>query len=194
MSDKKVIGSYKSYLKENLSKKRYNHSVNVANAAVKLAERFDVDKDKAYIAGLVHDTAKELPVDEQLDLVMKSQLNVSEVEKKSTPLFHAIAGAELIQSLFDIHDTDIINAVRYHTVACKDMPKLAQIIYLADLISDDRDYKDVKKMRKYCEQSLEKGMVEALKFSISDSVKKENTIPSSTFEAYNDFVLLNSKR
>lgn len=194
MSDKKVIGSYKAYLKESLSKKRYNHSVNVANAAVKLAERFDADKDKAYIAGLVHDTAKELPVDEQLDLVMKSQLNVSEVEKKSTPLFHAIAGAELIQSLFDIHDTDIINAVRYHTVACNDMPKLAQIIYLADLISDDRDYKDVKKMRKYCEQSLEKGMVEALKFSISDSVKKENTIPPSTFEAYNDFVLLNSKK
>lgn len=194
MSDKKVIGSYKSYLKESLSKKRYNHSVNVANAAVKLAERFDVDKDKAYIAGLVHDTAKELPVNEQLDLVIKSQLNVSEVEKKSTPLFHAIAGAELIQSLFDIHDIDIINAVRYHTVACKDMSKLAQIIYLADLISDDRDYKDVKKMRKYCEQSLEKGMLEALKFSISDSVKKENTIPPSTFEAYNDFVLLNSKK
>ncbi|MDE6149187.1 MAG: bis(5'-nucleosyl)-tetraphosphatase (symmetrical) YqeK [Ruminococcus sp.] len=194
MSDKKVIGSYKAYLKDNLSKKRYNHSVNVANAAVKLAERYETDKDKAYVAGLVHDTAKELAIDEQLDLVMKSQLNVSEVEKKSTPLFHAIAGAELIQSLFDIHDTDVINAVRYHTVACKDMPKLAQIIYLADLISDDREYKDVKKMRKYCEQSLEKGMLEALKFSISDSVKKENTIPSSTFEAYNDFVLLNSKK
>lgn len=189
MLDKKLIGSYKEYLKKNLSKKRYSHSVNVANAAAALAERYNEDKDKAYVAGLIHDTAKELPADEQLELVLKSELNVSDVEKKSTPLFHAIAGAELIQTLFDIHDQAIIDAVRYHTVACKDMSKLSQIIYLADLISEDRDYKDVKKMRKYCEQSLEKGMLEALKFSISDSVKKENTIPVSTLEAYNDFAL-----
>lgn len=52
------------------------------------------------------------------------------------------------------------------------MPKLSQIVYLADLISADRDYKDVKKMRKYAEQSLEKAMFEALKFSIKDSVER----------------------
>ena len=52
------------------------------------------------------------------------------------------------------------------------MPKLSQIVYLADLISADRDYKDVKKMRKYAEQSLEKAMFEALKFSIKDPVEK----------------------
>lgn len=187
MLDKKLTGSYRAYLKDNLSKKRYNHSVNVANAAAKLAERYNENKDKAYVAGLVHDAAKELPVNDQLDLVLKSELNVSETEKRSVPLFHAIAGAELIQSLFDIHDEDIIHAVRYHTVACKDMPKLSQIVYLADLISEDRDYKDVKKMRKYAEQSLEKAMFEALSFSIKDSVEKGNTIPVSTLEAYNDF-------
>lgn len=194
MLDKKLIGTYKDYLKKNLSKKRYNHSVNVANASAMLAERFAENKDKAYIAGLVHDTAKELPVEKQLELVLNSSLDVSEVETKSVPLFHAIAGAELIQTVFDIHDPAIIEAVRYHTVACKDMSKLSQIVYLADLISEDRDYKDVKKMRKYCEQSLEKGMLEALKFSISDSVKKENTIPCSTLEAYNDFILLDIKK
>ena len=183
MLDKKLIGTYKDYLKKNLSKKRYNHSVNVANASAMLAERF-----------AENNTAKELPVEKQLELVLNSSLDVSEVETKSVPLFHAIAGAELIQTVFDIHDPAIIEAVRYHTVACKDMSKLSQIVYLADLISEDRDYKDVKKMRKYCEQSLEKGMLEALKFSISDSVKKENTIPCSTLEAYNDFILLDIKK
>ena len=69
----------------------------------------------------------------------------------------------------------------------KRLHKLSQIVYLADLISADRDYKDVKKMRKYAEQSLEKAMFEALKFSIKDSVEKGNTIPVSTLEAYNDF-------
>ena len=189
MADKKTLGKYKDYLKENLSKKRYNHSVNVANSAVKLAEKYGCDKDKAYVAGLLHDVAKEMDTGRQLELVGNSKLAVSGIEKAATPLYHAIAGAEVIQELFDIHDPEIIGAIRYHTVACKGMSKLAQIIYLADLISEDRDYKDVKKMRKYCDHSLEKGMLEALKFSITDSVGKGNSIPISTLEAYNDFVV-----
>ena len=179
MADKKTIGIYKAYLKEHLSKKRYTHSMNVANSAVELAKR--------YGAGLLHDVAKEIPALELAAIVSKSSLDVCDIEKKAVPLFHGIAGAELVQTLFDIHDPEIISAIRYHTVACGNMPKLSQIVYLADLISADRDYKDVKKMRKYAEQSLEKAMFEALKFSIKDSVEKGNTIPVSTLEAYNDF-------
>mgnify|MGYP001061309963 CR=1 FL=1 len=193
MADKKLIGQYKNYLKENLSKKRYTHLVNVANAASKLAEKYGGNKEKAYLAGLLHDICKEMPTEKQLELVKLSGLDVCEIETKTPALFHAIAGAEFIQSEFQIRDPEIINAVRYHTVGCKDMPLLSQIIYLADLISDDRDYKDVKKMRKYSEQSLEKAMLEALKFSIADSVEKGNTIPVSTLECYNDFAKLKNK-
>ncbi len=190
MLDKKVIGKYKAFLKENLSKKRYNHSVNVAGAALELARRYNGDTDKAYVAGLLHDCAKELEISKQLELALRSELDVCDIEKKATPLYHAIAGSELVKTQFGITDKEIIHAIRYHTVACKDMPMLSQIVYLADLISDDRDYKDVKKMRKYADQSLEKAMYEALKFSIADSVSKGNSIPVCTLEAYNDFAAL----
>lgn len=193
MIDKKLIGKYKAYLKENLSKKRYTHSVNVANAALELARRYDADEDKAYLAGLLHDVCKEMPSEKQLELVMASKLDVSDIEKETTALFHAVAGAEFVQTEFGITDHEIIEGMRYHTVGCGKMSKLAQIIYLADLISEDRDYKDVKKMRKYSEQSLEKAMLEALRFSISNSVEKGNTIPLSTLECYNDFVRANEK-
>lgn len=187
MIDKKIIGKYKVYLKEHLSRKRYTHSINVAGAAKILAERYDCDSDKAYLAGLVHDCAKEMPVDELKTIVEHSPLNVSEIEKNTVALYHSIAGAELIQTAFDIHDNEIIDAVRYHTVACGNMAKLSAIIYLADLISDDRDYKDVKRMRKYAETDLDLAMFEALRFSITDSVSKGNTIPLCTLEAYNDY-------
>lgn len=193
MADKKVIEQYKEYLKKNLSKKRYNHSLNVSESAVYLAKKYGADQDKALIAGLLHDIAKELPVDEQLKIVEKSPLDVCSIEKKSIPLFHAIAGAEMVQTVFGIEDREIIRAIRYHTVACGNMSKLSVIIYLADLISADRDYKDVNKMRKYADKSLEKAMHEALKFSITDSLGKENTIPLSTLEAYNDFTEFTKK-
>jgi len=156
----------------------WEHTVKAVSMSKNLCER---------LCMLLHDVAKEIPALELAAIVSKSSLDVCDIEKKAVPLFHGIAGAELVQTLFDIHDPEIISAIRYHTVACGNMPKLSQIVYLADLISADRDYKDVKKMRKYAEQSLEKAMFEALKFSIKDSVDKGNTIPVSTLEAYNDF-------
>ena len=184
---KKKVGAYKEYLKNNLSKKRYTHSLNVAAAAGKLADLYGGDRDKCYLAGLLHDAAKELSGDKQLELVKKSSLDVSVIETVSAPLFHAIAGAQLIEELFEITDWEILKAVRYHTVGRADMTMTEKIVYLADLISDDRDYKDVKKMRKTAFSDLEKAMYEALKFSVSDSIEKGNTIPVSTIEAYNQY-------
>ncbi len=190
MIDKKLIGKYKTYIKDKLSKKRYTHSVNVANAALELARRYGCDEDKAYIAGLLHDCAKEMPVEEQLALVKHSQLDVHEIEQKAVPLYHAIAGAEIVRAALEIKDPDIILAIRYHTVGCANMSRLSQIVYLADLISEDRDYKDVKKMRKTASQSLERAMFEAFRFSIKDSAEKGNPIPPSTFLAYNEFAAM----
>ena len=189
MPEKKKYSEYKEHIKEKLSKKRYNHSLNVADAAVKLAKRYGTDKEKAYIAGLLHDVCKELPAEEQLRLAKQSDLNVSEIELNAVPLLHAIAGSVYIREKFGITDEEIIKAIRYHTVACGDMDKLSKIVYIADLISDDRDYKDVKRMRKVAEQGLDKAMLEALRFSLTDSVAKGNTIPLCTLEAYNDLII-----
>lgn len=188
MKETKQVGIYKKYLKEHLSKKRYTHSLNVANSAVMLAGKYGGDTDKAYTAGLLHDIAKELPAEEQLAIVKRSELDVCEIETMSPPLFHAIAGAELVREIFGIRDEEIIWAIRRHTVAAGGMSKLDAIIYLADLISADRDYKDVNRMRKLADKSLERAMCEALRFSISDSVSKGNSIPLSTLEAYNDYI------
>ena len=87
MADKKTIGIYKAYLKEHLSKKRYTHSMNVANSAVELAKRYGADADKAYVAGLLHDVAKEIPALELAAIVSKSSLDVCDIEKKAVP-FH----------------------------------------------------------------------------------------------------------
>ena len=121
-------------------------------------------------------------------LAAKCELDVSAIELSSTPLLHAIAGAQLLIEDFDFHDEEILWAVRWHTVAAPNMSRLAEIVYLADLVSEDREYKDVKRYRKYAHTSLEKGMLEALKFSIADSATKGNSIPTSTFEAYNEYI------
>ncbi|MCD7742263.1 MAG: bis(5'-nucleosyl)-tetraphosphatase (symmetrical) YqeK [Ruminococcus sp.] len=184
---KNVQKEIAAYLKENLSKKRYTHSMNVAAAAKELAQLFGEDEQRAYFAGMIHDIAKELGKDEQYELAKRNEYDVSEIELNTSALLHAIAGAQLLKERFGIEDKEILLAVRYHTVAAGGMSRLAQIVYLADLISIDRDYKDVKKMRKHAHTSLEKGMYEALRFSVSDLTEKGSLIPISTIEAYNEY-------
>ena len=191
---KKKIKAYKDYLKENLSKKRYTHSLNVAETALELAKEFDGDREKCYLAGLLHDVSKELDTEKQLYYVNKCPLDVCEVEKNAPPLFHAIAGSEQVKELFGIEDEDVVNAIRYHTTARENMSKTEQIIYLADLVSEDREYKDVKKMRKLAYTDIEKAMYEALKFSLTDSVQKGNTIPCKTLLAYNQYAKIFKQR
>ncbi|MBE6837482.1 MAG: HD domain-containing protein [Ruminococcus sp.] len=191
---KEKIKAYKDYLKDNLSKKRYVHSLNVAETAVELAKKFDGDVDKCCLAGLLHDVSKELESERQLCYVNNSELDVCDVEKNAPPLYHAIAGAEQVKELFHIDDEDIVNAIRYHTTARENMSKTEQIIYLADLVSQDREYKDVKRMRKIAFSDMEKAMYEALKFSINDSVQKGNTIPHKTLSAYNQYAKLMKQR
>ena len=181
------LDMFMSYIKEALSKKRYVHSRNVADLSRELAELYGEDAEKAYFAGLVHDIAKELPRGEQHALAARSKLAVSPIELSSPPLLHAIAGAQLLYERFGVDDRAVLEAVRYHTVGAAGMSKLAQIVYLADLTSADRTYKDVKKYRKFVHTSLEKGMLEALRFALSDAAAKGNTIPLSTVEAYNEF-------
>ncbi len=180
----------KKYLKANLSAKRYVHSLNVAAECRKLAEKYGEDPDKAYFAGLLHDICKELPDADQKELVLNSGFTVCREEIETRSLWHAIAGAYFIKTKFGVEDIDILTAVRFHTVGRAGMSRLEEIVYLGDLISADRDYKDVDRMRKLSYSDLNSAMLEAFAFSIKSVVKKGGLVPVCTAEGYNFYTRL----
>ena len=55
-----IIKEIDEYLKNNMSQKRYIHSVGVMNKAKELANKHNIDEEKAMVVGLAHDIAKEL--------------------------------------------------------------------------------------------------------------------------------------
>ncbi|MBE6862293.1 MAG: HD domain-containing protein [Ruminococcus sp.] len=180
----------KKFLKNRLSQKRYTHSLNVAEECRKLAVKYGEDPDKAYYAGLLHDICKEIPAEEQKQLILESGFSVCREELETHSLWHAIAGAYFIKKEFGIEDIDIINAIRFHTAGRAGMTRLEEIVYLGDLISADRDYKDVDKMRKLSYSDLNKAMFEAFAFSIKSVVKKDGLLPVCTVEGYNFYARL----
>ena len=102
-------------IQEMLPEKRYKHSLNVANCAVKLSEIYGCDKEKAYIAGIAHDCAKYLNKDEVKYYVDKYKIVLDEIEKDNLALSHSLIGSYIAKYEFGINDKDIINAIKYHT-------------------------------------------------------------------------------
>ncbi len=184
------IDEKKKYLKENLSAKRYQHSLNVASECRKLAEKYGEDPDKAYFAGLLHDVCKELAPEEQIRLIKESGFAVCREELDTRSLWHAVAGAYFVKSVWGVEDIDIINSIRFHTVGRAGMSRLEEIVYLGDLVSADRTYKDVDKMRKLVYNNLDAAMLEGFVFSVKSVVKKGGLVPICTIEGYNSYTRL----
>ena len=166
------------------------HSLNVADECRKLAEKYGEDPDKAYFAGLLHDICKELPESEQKALVLDSGYTVCREEIETRSLLHGIAGAYYVKKEFGVEDIDILNSIRFHTVGRAGMSRLEEIVYIGDLISAERDYKDVEKMRKLAYTDLNAAMLEAFAFSMKSVIKKGGVIPICTVEGYNFYTRL----
>ena len=182
------IAGYVAQMKTLLKDSRRIHSLYVAKQAVRLAKRWGENETYALVAGLLHDIQKNVPGDEQLQRIVNSDIIFEKTLPQQPKLWHAAAGAIYLRDVLNIHNLQILNAVRYHTTGRANMTRLEQIVYLADLTSKDRTYGGVEKMRKLADTSLDDAMREAMEFIIGDLLQKKSLINSDTLGAYNYYV------
>lgn len=180
---------FKEILKNRLTEKRYTHSLNVADSAKKLARLYGYDEEIAYTAGLIHDCCKDTPAGLQLSYMLENGVELSEYELGVAKLYHSICGSVFVKKEFGIDNQDIINAVRYHTTGRKNMSLLEKIIFIADFISDERDYNGVEIMREKAVKSLDEAIIEGLSFTIKDLIDQGRIIHPDTLDAYNDAMM-----
>ena len=179
---------YLHYL-DSLSEYRRVHSLNVAEEAVRYAEKYGGDAEKARLAGLLHDVTKETDNEKQLQIIQNGGIILTELEKRSPKLWHAISGACYVRDVIGIDDEDIFNAIRFHTTARAGMSQLEKIIFLADFTSAERDYPDIDVIREHAENSIEEGMLYGIKFTISRLVGRGDLVSPDALAAYNDILL-----
>lgn len=180
---------YLSYL-DSLSEYRRVHSLNVSKEAVRFAEKYGGDVEKARLAGLLHDVTKETDNERQLQIIENGGIILSELERRSPKLWHAISGACYVRDVIGIQDEDIFNAIRFHTTARAGMSRLEKIIFLADFTSAERNYPDIDVIREHAEHSIEEGMLYGLKFTISRLVGRGDLVSPDALAAYNEILLM----
>ena len=74
---------YKNILQERLTPKRYNHSLCVADEAVRLAKKYGGDCEKAYLSGLMLDITKNATQEEHLQIFSRFDIMLNDIEKNS---------------------------------------------------------------------------------------------------------------
>ena len=167
-----------SYLKH----KRIPHVLGTEQEAVRLAERYGADVEKARVAALLHDCTKKLSMEEQLALCEKYGIQLDELEQKALKLLHSKTGAAIARDMFGVDD-EIYSAIWYHTTGHADMTKLEKIIYLADYIEPSRDFPGVDGLRNVCYEDLDKGLLKGLEMTIEEMTAMGNPVHHATIEA-----------
>ncbi|MDR2559804.1 MAG: bis(5'-nucleosyl)-tetraphosphatase (symmetrical) YqeK [Oscillospiraceae bacterium] len=194
---------YTCLIKNRLSGERFKHSIKTAEMCRELAEKHGYDPKKAYLAGILHDICKEESEKELKRLIFSEPLyqspmklgigdsavcGLDPLEKEIPKLWHAPAGAVYVREKLEVDDTELISAIRFHTVGRENMSKLEKILYLGDLVERSRDYPEVEKYREYALLDLNHGMYEALKWTINDCLQRKKQISLYTYEAYNYYL------
>jgi len=167
-----------SYLKH----RRIPHVLGTEQEAIRLAQRYGADVEKARRAALLHDCTKKLEMEEQLALCEKYGMELDELEQVALKLLHSKTGAAIARDVFGVDD-EIYSAIYYHTTGRANMTLLEKIIYLADYIEPTRDFPDVDVLRKACYEDLDRGLLLGLEMSIEEMQRMGNPVHHATVEA-----------
>ena len=161
-----------AFARSRLSEKRYGHTLRVADTAEDLAEVHNLDKNRARLAALLHDAAREVGPEEFLRIADEWKIPVGEPELESPKLLHGPVAAELARRELGIEDEEVLKAVRAHTTGRPGMGPLALVLYVADKIEPGRDYPSVGRLRELARKDLHGAAAESIRRAIAHNEER----------------------
>ena len=194
-----LINKVNEDIKKELSEKRYNHSVGVMKKTEELAKIYGEDIIKAKLVGLAHDIGKELSREEKLKYVKENNIEMDEIEKINVGLLHAKIGADICKKRYSF-DEEMQNAITYHTTGNKNMDLLAKILFVADKIEENRNYKDEQKMkvleetRKLAIENIDKALLNLIDESLIYTIQKKELIHPDSIATRNKIIVLFNRK
>jgi predicted HD superfamily hydrolase involved in NAD metabolism len=176
------------YLKANLKKKRFLHSLAVEQEARKLALRFGEDAELAARAGLIHDCAKNLPMEAQLAALRAAGYPPDEF--LTPPLYHGPAGAFIARTRLGEQDPRVLDAIAHHTVPALYPTGLAAIVLIADMIEPGRDFPGIDGLREACRRDLNQALARALSVTVAYELSRGNPVHPNSLIVFNRLAVL----
>lgn len=178
-----------SIVKEQLTEKRYIHTIGVMETAIDLAKKYGYDEKKAELAAIFHDYAKYRPEQEMKSIIIEQKM-AEDLLDFHPELWHAPVGAYLVQKEVGIQDKEILNAITYHTTGRPNMTLLEKIIFISDYIEPNRNFPGVDEVRELVQTDLNGAILQSLKNTVTYLAKKNASIYPDTIYTYNYFLMM----
>ena len=102
---------YEQEVRKHLTEERFYHSQCVAQCAAQLAEKYGADVEKARLCGILHDIMKNTPPEEQLKIIEKYGIMLTEAERRYVKLWHGVSGAAYVEHVLGLRDREVIDAI-----------------------------------------------------------------------------------
>lgn len=173
-------------IKEKLPEKRYKHSKRVAKTALQMAEIFEADEEKCFLAGILHDYSKYDELGDMYQIVNKYKLNPRLLAFKSE-ILHGPVAAVLMREKYGVEDEEIFQAIKNHTTGRGHMVLVEKIIYVADYIEPKRKQPGVDRIREivFEDKKLDLAVYEITKANLQHLISKNRSIYQNTVDCYN---------
>ena len=168
---------------------RFRHCRDVSQTAVRLAERWDADIEKARLAGILHDCARNLKGEELLKTSRQFGMIPSPLELLQPALIHAPLGAIIAERRFGISEPQVLQAIRRHTTGAPQMTLLDKVIYLSDCIEPGRNFSGVRKIRDMAVEDLDAAVLLAYEHSILFVVANGGLLHPNSVEGRNSLLM-----
>lgn len=151
------IGKNKLYIESLVNSSasywRVKHMHYAGEFARKLAKAHNFDIQKAYIAAIFHDIAKEWDEDKSRKFIKRYY---GAIDAKPHE-YHQLCGAAWAKYIYQVDDEEIVQAIKKHTTMALELSWLDKCVIIADKICRGRRYAGIEKVRKLVMEDFEAG-------------------------------------
>jgi len=179
------IEEIKGIIENDLTPKRFIHSLNVMNTAIRLSDRYGEDRQKAAVAGLLHDYARDVRCWDMVPLCESYGIELDVITRNQPELLHGPLAATLVREKFGVTEPDILDAIYFHTTGRENMNLLEKIIFISDYIEPGRIFPGVDDIRKLAFSDLDAAIIMALDSTIKYVIKKGALVHPDSLNARN---------
>ncbi len=164
----------------------YEHSELTAITASLIAQTYDLDSEKAYMAGYLHDLGRVVDKSEYITLLEARSVFISEDERAVPSCLHGKVSHIIARELLGEQDDVILKAIDVHTTLEYNPSDLSKVLFLADKSTwQDGDLLDL--MHETLMQSITVTCFNTLAWLIKTLENRQERVFEETRQAYEYF-------
>jgi predicted HD superfamily hydrolase involved in NAD metabolism len=168
------------------------HVERVVAEADRLAARFKgLDAEETQLAAWGHDIARALSPQELLAKAREFGLEIHPVEDEAPILLHGAVGAEILRRDYDVDDSRVLAAARFHSTGRASMSLLEKVIFVADKIESGkvRAKPALARVRELADRDLDAAILEYLDQMVTLAKREGWSLHPQAVAARNELLL-----